>query len=95
MAVADWEDSSRRRLVMLLAPGGGQERRLAILVNGDRRACRFALPERRGWNWAAALHERFAVDPLQAVPGRSVAFMVERRTAASYSKRTDLRGEGS
>ncbi|HEY4191341.1 MAG TPA: glycogen debranching protein GlgX, partial [Mesorhizobium sp.] len=46
---ADWNDPGRRRLVMLLDGGEGQ--RLAVLVNGDRRACQFTLPKRAGHAW--------------------------------------------
>lgn len=72
---ADWNDPARRRLVMLLGGGDG---RLAVMVNGDRRQCIFTLPARDGFRWHPAI-EAQAVD-LRALPGRSVNFMIERRT---------------
>ncbi|HEY4192691.1 MAG TPA: glycogen debranching enzyme GlgX, partial [Mesorhizobium sp.] len=74
---ADWNDPGRRRLVMLLDGGEGQ--RLAVLVNGDRRACQFTLPKRAGHAWMPALAP--SVEPEAAsllVAGRSVIFMIER-----------------
>ena len=88
MAVGDWEDPARRRLAMLLASGDGKER-LAVLVNGDRRACRFVLPERSGFLWQAALSAPFAVDPSRTVPDRSIAFMIERVLASSRGRLPD------
>ena len=76
MAVAEWEDEGRRRLVMLLEAGDG--RRLAVLFNGDRRACRFTLPLRAGFRWASALAGE-AFDLARPVPGRSVVFMMEHK----------------
>lgn len=77
MGVADWENTSRRRLSLLLGQKAKQER-LAVLINGEDIACRFVLPRRQGWRWVAALPAPFADDPHRAVPGRSVAFMIER-----------------
>ena len=77
MAVADWQDRKRHRLVMLLDAGNGE--RLAVLFNGDRRACRFTLPSREGHGWTSAL-ERYPFDLAQPLPGRSVVFMSERAT---------------
>jgi glycogen operon protein len=71
-----WQDPARHRLAMLLAQGNAEGGRLAVLVNGDRRASTFALPKRTGYRWAAALEG--GPDAAAAVPGRSVAFMVER-----------------
>ena len=74
MASADWQDRGRHRLAMLLDAGNG--RRLAVLFNGDRRACRFTLPPRAGFRWAPAL-EGEAFELVRPVPGRSVVFMME------------------
>ncbi|MGB3899918.1 MAG: glycogen debranching protein GlgX [Mesorhizobium sp.] len=74
MAEADWHDGGRRRLAMLLCAGNGG--RLAVLVNGDRRACAFALPARDGYRWQSALEQD--ADPALPVPGRSVRLMLER-----------------
>ncbi|MGN6303700.1 MAG: glycogen debranching protein GlgX [Mesorhizobium sp.] len=72
-----WQDPARHRLVMILRDGNAQGGRLAVLVNGDRRASTFALPGRKGYRWCAALEGGPAPDA--AIPGRCVAFMVERR----------------
>jgi len=71
-----WRDPARHRLVMILRDGNAQGGRLAVLVNGDRRASTFALPDREGYRWCAALEGGPAPDA--AVPSRAVAFMVER-----------------
>jgi glycogen operon protein len=73
---AEWNDPGRHRLVMLLA--GGEDNRLAVMVNGDRRQCVFTLPARPGYEWRPAL-EAQAVDLGRPLPGRSVNFMMERR----------------
>jgi glycogen operon protein len=75
---ADWNDAARHRLVMLL--GNTAEGRLAVIVNGDRRQCVFTLPVREGFQWQPAV-ETQAVDLARPLPGRSVSFMIERRTA--------------
>jgi glycogen operon protein len=72
---AAWHDPSRRRLVMLLGQGTAAGGRFAVLVNGDRRACRFTLPVREGWRWVPAVQN--SVDMAQALPGRSIGFMIE------------------
>lgn len=77
MEEAAWHDPARRRLTMLLGQGTQAGGRLAVLVNGDRRACRFSLPERAGWRWMPAPDP--AMDMSAALPGRSVTFMVEER----------------
>ncbi|WP_296746167.1 glycogen debranching protein GlgX [Mesorhizobium sp.] len=73
----DWNDPARHRLVMLL---GDTEDRLAVMLNGDRRQCVFSLPPRDGFEWRPAI-EAQAVDLARPLPGRSVAFMIERRAA--------------
>ena len=75
MDEAAWRDAARRRLTMLLGEGTRQGGRLAVLVNGDRRACRFCLPQRAGWRWMPALEP--ATDISRALPGRSVTLMTE------------------
>ncbi|MBZ9755762.1 glycogen debranching protein GlgX [Mesorhizobium sp. ESP6-5] len=72
----DWNDTSRHRLVMLL---GGEEGRLAVLINGDRRQCVFTLPAREGFRWHPAI-ETHVTDLARRLPGRSVNFMIESRT---------------
>ncbi len=79
MAGADWHDSGRHRLIMLLDTGKGS--RLGVLVNGDRRACVFTLPERDGYRWTPALE--LSPDLSQPVPGRSVVLMIERKDEAA------------
>ncbi|TGT43682.1 glycogen debranching protein GlgX [Mesorhizobium sp. M8A.F.Ca.ET.165.01.1.1] len=76
LAETDWNDSSRHRLVMLL---GGEDGRLAVMINGDRRQCVFTLPARDGFQWRPAI-ETQAIDLLRPLPGRSVNFMIEGRT---------------
>ncbi|MGN6143563.1 MAG: glycogen debranching protein GlgX [Mesorhizobium sp.] len=71
-----WQDPARHRLVMILRDGSVEGGRLAVLVNGDRRASTFVLPGREGYRWCAALEGGPA--PGAVVPGRAVAFMVER-----------------
>ncbi|TPL82928.1 glycogen debranching protein GlgX [Mesorhizobium sp. B2-3-12] len=72
----DWNDPGRHRLVMLL---GGEDGRLAVMINGDRRQCVFTLPARDGFQWRPAI-ETQAIDLLRPLPGRSVNFMIEGRT---------------
>lgn len=70
---ADWHDQDRHRLVMML--NAGQDTRLAIIINGARDACVFALPPREGYQWVSALEGQSS----QPQPGRSVVFMIERK----------------
>ncbi len=77
MDEAAWHDPGRHRLTMLLGQGNGEGGRLAVMVNGDRRACRFTLPVREGWRWSPALDA--PADLSRALPGRSVSFMIEER----------------
>ena len=75
----DWHDPGRHRLVMMLDAGNGM--RLAVVVNGDRRACLFTLPVRDGYSWVPALEPSFQRNDLsRPVPGRTVMFMIERQT---------------
>jgi len=73
---SDWNDAGRHRVVMLL--GDSEDGRLAVMINGDRRQCVFALPARDGFEWRPAI-ETQPVDLARPVSGRSVVFMVERR----------------
>jgi glycogen operon protein len=75
---AAWRDPARHRLAMILRDADGG--RLAVLLNGDRRASTFALPSRVGYRWISALADQ--PDSGAAVAGRSVAFMVDRRTGS-------------
>ncbi|MER9543421.1 glycogen debranching protein GlgX [Mesorhizobium sp. M0437] len=75
---AAWHDARRHRLVMVL--GSGENSRLAVVINGDRRACMFTLPERAGFHWRPAI-ETDTGDISRPVPGRTVMFMIERRPA--------------
>ncbi|UCI25292.1 glycogen debranching protein GlgX [Mesorhizobium sp. B2-8-5] len=80
----DWNDPGRHRLVMLL--GDAEGRRLAVVINGDRRQCVFSLPARDGFEWRPAI-ETQPVDLARPLPGRSVGFMIERRAAKSRSRK--------
>lgn len=80
MDEAAWRDPGRRRLALLL--GDGRAGRLAVLVNGDRRATTFSLPERSGFAWWRALPADPGAPLLQVtVEGRAVVFVVERESA--------------
>jgi glycogen operon protein len=71
-----WADPARHRLAMILRDGSAEGGRLAVLINGDRRASTFVLPSRAGYRWVSALAGQ--PDAGTAIPGRSVAFMIER-----------------
>lgn len=81
---ADWNDAGRHRLVMLL--GDSESKRLAVMINGDRRQCVFTLPAREGFEWRPAV-ETQPVDLARPLPGRSVGFMIERRAAGSRNRK--------
>ncbi len=76
---SDWNDPERRRLVMVLAGSGAG--RVAVVINGDRRATVFALPATGGRGWRAAAASDTAPRDLGAghwhLPGRSVAVFEE------------------
>jgi glycogen operon protein len=75
---ADWRESGRHRLVMVLDAGNGM--RLAVVINGDRRACLFTLPVRDGYRWVSALEPSLQPNDLsRPVPGRTVLLMIECR----------------
>jgi glycogen operon protein len=75
----EWRDG--RRLAMVLAGGNADGGRLAVVINGDDQPTTFVLPDRKGFNWTAALEGGAAVDS-QPLAGRSVAFMIERKDAS-------------
>ncbi|WP_376705096.1 glycogen debranching protein GlgX [Mesorhizobium sp. ISC25] len=75
---AAWHDARRHRLVMVLT--SDRDSRFAVIINGDRRACMFTLPVRAGFHWRTAT-ETDSCDISRPVPGRTVMFMIERRTA--------------
>jgi glycogen operon protein len=74
-----WEDPQRCRLAMLLGPGAGKGGRLAVLINGDRRAISFVLPSRNGYRWRhdAMQGASRIVDGALPVEGRAVEFASE------------------
>lgn len=72
-----WQDPQRHRLVMILGGDSDDERRLAVLINGDRRACIFTLPPREGFFWEPAIETAEAADIERPVSGRTVIFMIE------------------
>lgn len=78
-----WQDPQRYRLVMIL----GGVSRLAVIINGDRRACMFTLPERDGFFWAPAIEAPDAADRSRPISGRAVIFMIERAQAGTGEKR--------
>jgi glycogen operon protein len=76
----EWNEPERHRLAMLLAAG---EDRIAVFVNGDRRATVFSLLPRAGHEWRLLLPtdgevEQLAGESAWRVPGRSVAFLGEQ-----------------
>ncbi|RUU45475.1 glycogen debranching enzyme GlgX [Mesorhizobium sp. M6A.T.Ce.TU.002.03.1.1] len=75
-----WQNPERHRLAMVLGGTGDGGCRLAVVVNGDRRACMFTLPEREGFFWGQAMETSAgAFDISRPVPGRTVVFMIERK----------------
>ncbi|WP_274629731.1 glycogen debranching protein GlgX [Arvimicrobium flavum] len=80
----EWEDPSRHRLTMVLADSREQgERRLGVVVNGDRRACVFSLPAGEGLRWSVLLPPpedppRETADNSFLLQGRTVVFFEER-----------------
>ncbi|MBB6408230.1 glycogen debranching protein GlgX [Mesorhizobium sangaii] len=81
-----WQDPLRHRLVMILGGATDDERRLAVLVNGDRRACMFTLPQREGFFWEPAIETAEAADIERPVSGRTVIFMIERAAARAGTR---------
>ncbi|MCV3243650.1 glycogen debranching protein GlgX [Mesorhizobium sp. ZC-5] len=81
---AEWNDPNRHRLTMQLATTEG---RIAVLVNGDRRATVFSLSQRNGYVWVLVVPDEGGAELLAGesawrVPGRTVAFLAERKAAA-------------
>ena len=81
---ASWHDPERHRLVMVLGGASDRDGRLAVVFNGDRRACVFTLPPRDGFVWAAAPGD--AADIARPVPGRTVIFRIERQAGQAGAK---------
>jgi glycogen debranching enzyme len=79
---ADWNDPERHRLVMILGGERPEDGRLAVIFNGDRRACVFTLPSREGLMWMPT-EANDTTDISRQVPGRTVIFMIEREAAIS------------
>lgn len=78
LEAAEWGDPDRRRLTMLLDGGGQHGERFAMLVNGDRRAAVFAMPQRDGFRWRAVASANWQpADCGLLVPGRSVVLAQE------------------
>ncbi|MET3580116.1 glycogen operon protein [Mesorhizobium robiniae] len=80
----DWHDQERHRLVMMLGGIGDEDRRLAVVINGDRRKCMFTLPPRQGFFWSPAAAD--APDISRPVPGRMVIFMIERKAGPANAE---------
>jgi glycogen operon protein len=79
MRTADWEDPRRHRLIMMVAVAQG---RVAIAINGDRRAGVFLLPKREGFRWLPAAGtdrniQRRLEGGMMLVAGRSVLYFAE------------------
>jgi glycogen operon protein len=71
---------------MVLDAGNGM--RLAVVINGDRRACLFTLPVRDGYRWVSALEPSLQPNGLsRPVPGRTVMFMIEQQTEGQGKRR--------
>jgi glycogen operon protein len=82
-----WNDPDRRQLAMLLAAPAAKAARLAILINGDRRASVFGLPETPAASWELlATSWETEVRPLEGgrwlVPGRAVVFLKQASAEA-------------
>lgn len=77
----EWEDPDRHRLTMVLASPDGEER-IAIVVNGDRRAVTFTVPSREGFIWKPAAGtdhdiQRALDGSAWLISGRSVVYLRE------------------
>ncbi|TIS88232.1 glycogen debranching protein GlgX [Mesorhizobium sp.] len=84
---AAWHDPGRHRLVMMFGGAGDGGCRLAVVINGDRRACMFTLPEREGFWWEPAIEALDGAAGIsRPVPGRTVFFMIERRAGPAQTK---------
>ncbi len=83
MTVALWEDPETRKIAMVLGVEGAEAKRFAVMINGDRGAVAFSLPERAGHAW----QRLDAQSQGWLVAGRSIAFAVERM--AAYATETN------
>ncbi|MET2827771.1 glycogen debranching protein GlgX [Mesorhizobium shangrilense] len=81
----DWNDPERYRLVMVLSGERPDDGRLAVIFNGDRRACVFTLPSREGFMWVPT-EANDTTDISRQVSGRAVIFMIERRAEQSRTQ---------
>jgi len=74
-----WNEPGRQRLAMVLGPTHGGSERLAVLINGDRRATRFALPVRDGYRWRHVPLSGMdrPIDIGLAIEGKTVEFAAE------------------
>jgi glycogen operon protein len=82
LEIQDWEDPGRCRLTMVLAVPDSDER-IAIIINGDRRAATFTVPSREGFVWEPAAGTRRDVQRalegrVWSIAGRSVVYLSER-----------------
>ncbi len=78
MTDASWHEPDRRRLAMVIGHGTGSGGRLAVLINGARRACDFQLPTRQDYLWNAPLEQVALAGGRISVPPRCIRFAVER-----------------
>ena len=87
---SEWQQPDRHRLTMMLASPDGD--RIAVLVNGDRRATVFHVPARPGFRWSAAARTgrditRHLDDGSVLIAGRSVVYLSEEAAAPGEAKR--------
>jgi glycogen operon protein len=85
---SEWQQPDRHRLTMVLASPDGD--RIAIAVNGDRRAAVFRVPARPGLRWSAAAGTgrdiaRHLDDGALLIAGRSVVYLGEEAAARETS----------
>ncbi len=77
MTVAQWEEPQTRRVAMVLGSADAASRRFAVMINGDREAVTFSLPQSDGYRW-----DRIGGGSQGwNIGGRSVAFAFERPLA--------------
>lgn len=90
LADHEWSQPGRHRMTMVLAVSGQQ--RVAVAVNGDRRACPFMVPTRAGFRWTVAAGtdrdvDRRLDDGSLLIRGRSVIYLYEDAVTASEETR--------
>ncbi|MDW6020989.1 glycogen debranching protein GlgX [Mesorhizobium sp. BAC0120] len=83
LSTGHWGEPDRRRLTMVLTEPDGAGR-VAVLVNGDRRASAFNVPVREGFRWSPAAGtgrdvQRMLGGGAMLVAGRSVIYLREER----------------